>query len=121
MSDLPKARGKRPAFADDPAIDSLTAMVLALAGEVVVLRERLDTMERLADGRNLFSRAEIEAYVATPEIDAEREAWRGKFLERVLRSVEARLEEATAGETAERYDATVREISEPAPLGPRST
>ncbi len=28
MSELPKARGKRPAFADDPTVDSLTAMVL---------------------------------------------------------------------------------------------
>jgi len=115
MSDLPKARGKRPAFADDPAIDSLAAMVLALAGEVVVLRERLDTLERLADTRGLIPRAEIETYRASPAIDAERETWRAKFLERVLLSVEARLEEAKAGETAERYDAVVNEISEPEP------
>lgn len=115
MSELPKARGKRPAFADDPAVDSLTAMVLALAGEVAVLRERLDTIERLIERRGGPTRAEIEAYAPPPEIDADREAWRAKFLERVLRSVEARLEEAMAGETAERYDAAVREISEGGP------
>ena len=111
MSELPKARGKRPAFADDPTVDSLTAMVLALAGEVVVLRERLDTIERLAENRGGPSRAEIDGYTAPPEIDAEREAWRMKFLERVLRSVEARLEEAMAGETNETYAGAVREIS----------
>ena len=90
-------------------------MVLALAGEVVVLRERLDTIERLAEKRGGPSRAEIDAYTAPPEIDAERETWRAKFLERVLRSVEARLEEAMAGETNERYESTVRAISESGP------
>lgn len=112
MSDLPKARGKRPAFSDDPIVDSLTSMVLALAAEVSVLHERLDTVERVAESKGALSRADIEAYRATPEVDAMREKWRAEFLDRVLRSVQARLEEATAGETAESYEKTVKEIGE---------
>ena len=42
------ARGRRPYFFDDPNIDKLLAMIMALAGEVSVLPERLDTHEMLA-------------------------------------------------------------------------
>jgi len=112
VSNLPKARGKRPAFSDDPIVDSLTSMVLALAAEISVLRERLDTVERVAEAKGVLSRAELDAYRATQAVDAEREQWRAEFLDRVLRSVQARLEEATAGETAESYDKAVQEISE---------
>ena len=34
-----KAKGKRPVYFDDPQIDKLLGIVLALAGEVSVLRE----------------------------------------------------------------------------------
>lgn len=121
MSDLPKARGKRPAFSDDPIVDSLTSMVLALAAEVSVLHERLDTVERVAEAKRAFTHADIEAYRATPEVDAAREKWRADFLERVLRSVQARLDEATAGETVESYDKAIQEIGElTAPVAPKN-
>lgn len=112
MSDLPKARGKRPAFSDDPIVDNLTSMVLALAAEISVLHERLDTVERVAEAKGAVTRAEIEAYRPSAEVDAVREKWRADFLDRVLRSVQTRLEEATVGETAEGYEKTVREISD---------
>ena len=41
------ANGKRPYFFDNPDIDRLIAIVLAMAGELAVARERLDTVERL--------------------------------------------------------------------------
>ena len=120
MSDLPKARGKRPAFSDDPIVDSLTAMVLALAAEISVLHERLDTVERVAEQKGAVTRAEIEAYRPTQAVDEAREKWRAEFLDRVLRSVQARLDEATAGETTESYEKAVKEISELAgPAGNR--
>ena len=42
------AKGRRPYFFDDPDIDKLLAMIMALVGEVSVMRERMDTHERLA-------------------------------------------------------------------------
>jgi len=42
-----KAKGKRPFYFDNPESDKLLAIVMALAGEVSVLRECLDTLERL--------------------------------------------------------------------------
>ena len=60
---------------------------MALAGEVSVLRERLDTVERLAAAKGLFTQHDIEAYRPDEAVMAERERWRTEYLERVLRVV----------------------------------
>ena len=58
-----KAKGRRPEFHDDPAIDRLLSLTMAVVGEVSVLRERMDTVERLLDHKGSISRADIDAYV----------------------------------------------------------
>ena len=86
-SELPrKAKGDRPVYLDEGAIDQLLAMVMTLSGELVVLRERLDTAERLLgeDGR---LKAAIDAYRPSAEVGAEREAWRARFLDLLLTPV----------------------------------
>lgn len=106
-----RAKGKRPTFFDDPQIDKLLGIVMALAGEVSVLRERLDTVERLAEAEGLFRRAEVDAYQPDEAAAAEREAWRAEYIERVLRVVHQELEGIEKGETAESYEAAVRAVS----------
>lgn len=83
-----KAKGRRPSFFDDPNVDKLLAIIAALSGEVAVLRQRLDTHERLAAARGLYTPADIEAYVTTVEDDDERAHWRAEFLARVFRVLE---------------------------------
>lgn len=82
---LIRPRGKAPQFHDDPAVDRLWAVVTALAGEVATLRDRLDAHERLAEKTGAYSRADVDAYEPTPEIDAERGKWREAYLSRVYR------------------------------------
>jgi hypothetical protein len=83
---LPRqTQGKRPHFFDDPAIDQMMTFVLELSAEVSVLRERLDTVERLLDAHGSVTRAQIEAYVAPPDVDAARTAARDAFIKRVFR------------------------------------
>ena len=82
------AKGSRPQFFSDPAVDKLLAMVMALAGEVSVLRDRNDTWERLAEAKGLIERSEIEAYRPSKQVLAERDAWREEFLSQVLRIVD---------------------------------
>ncbi len=106
-----KAKGKRPAFFSDPQIDTVMGVVMALAGEVSVLRERLDTVVRLAAAKGLFTQRDIEAYRPDEVVRAERERWRTEYLERILRVVHQELEEADKGETAESYRAAVRAVS----------
>ena len=110
-----KAKGKRPAFADDPQVDRLVAMVMALAGEVSVLRERLDSVERLLARTGSLDRAEIDGFEPDEEAAAERERWRAAFLDRVLWIVRASLDEDEAGESHATYEAVVDAVSEPDP------
>ena len=87
-----KAKGARPYFFDDPAIDKLLAMLMGLAGEVSVLRDRLDTVERLAEQNKLFTRSEVENYQPDEDALRERAALRAVFLSEVTRIIEAELE-----------------------------
>jgi hypothetical protein len=80
-----KAKGKRPVYLQNPEQDQLLAIALALAGEVSVLRERLDTLERIAETKGLFTVADIEAYQPDPQVEQEREQWRADYIARVLR------------------------------------
>lgn len=83
---LPRqTKGKRPSFFDDPAIDQVMTFVLELATELSVVRTRLDTVERLLDEHGSVTRAAIEAYEAPAAVEAERDAWRAAYFDRVLR------------------------------------
>lgn len=83
-----KAKGKRPIYFQDPEVDKLLAIVMALAGEVSVLRERLDTLERLLAEKEIISLAEIEAYQPDEQVMQEREQWRTDYIARLLRVIE---------------------------------
>ena len=83
---LPRVhKGRRPSFFEDPAIDQVMTFVLELATELAVVRERLDTVERLLDAKTAITRQDIEDYRADPEVAEERAAWREAYLKRVLR------------------------------------
>lgn len=79
------AKGKAPRFHDDRAIDQLMAMITALTAEVSILRERLDTHERLAERHRLYNRDEIENYQPDATAAKERNAQRQRLLRKVYR------------------------------------
>jgi hypothetical protein len=82
---LPRtAKGERPQFSAAPEVDRVMAIAMAIASEVAVLRERLDTFETLSASRGLVSAADIESFVPTAEHEKRREQWRHDFLDRVL-------------------------------------
>lgn len=73
--DVPK--GHRPQVFDDPAIDQLYAAYVALATELSVAFDRIDTLERLLMERTGLSPTAIEQYTpdaAATEIRAQRRA-----------------------------------------------
>ncbi|MDX2144063.1 MAG: hypothetical protein SFV19_11955 [Rhodospirillaceae bacterium] len=83
---LPRvAKGKRPQFFDDPAIDQMMTFILELSAEVSVLYDRLDTVERLLDANGTISRADVENYRAPEAVENERMARRDGYLKRVFR------------------------------------
>jgi len=87
-----KAKGKRPVYFNDPQIDKLLGITMALIGEVSVLRERLDTIERIAAAKGLFSLAEIEAYQPDEDTAQAREQLRSEYIARVLRVLQEEVE-----------------------------
>ena len=94
---LRTARGKRPRYFSDPDSDRLLAILVALIGEVAVLRDRLDANERLTEKHGLFPRNEIEHFVPAADEKAARDAWREQYLERIFRILQSEQEEMTAG------------------------
>lgn len=105
------AKGRRPYFFDDHNIDKLLAMLMALAGEVSVIRERLDTHERLGEKKRLASPKAIEGYKPTDAVDAERVKWRADYVARILRIVTDELEQVKRQETDKQYEKIVEEVS----------
>ncbi|MEI6419498.1 MAG: hypothetical protein WCO82_10545 [Sphingomonadales bacterium] len=82
-----RAKGKRPAYFEDPAVDRLLSITLALAGEVSVLRQRLDTVERLLEAKGNLDRSAIESFTPDAATARERGEATSAFVHRVMRGV----------------------------------
>ncbi len=87
-----KAKGKRPAYFEDPAIDRLMSITMALAGEVSVMRERMDTIERLLEAKGSINRADIESYEPDRAAGTERGLITREFIQRIMRGVQQDME-----------------------------
>jgi hypothetical protein len=87
-----KAKGRRPEFHEDPAIDRLLSLTMALVGEVSVLRERIDTTERLLEAKGSISRADIEGYVPDKAAAEERGLATRAYIARVMRGFQQEVE-----------------------------
>ena len=83
---LPRlTKGKRPYFFEDKSVDQMMTFVLELMTEVMVLRDRQDTLERALDEKGTISREDLRAYIPDADVEVERNAERAAFINRVLR------------------------------------
>lgn len=82
-----KAKGQRPSYFEDPAVDRLLSITLAMAGELGVLRDRVDTVERLLAAGQTVTPEAVDAYMPTEEVRAARDAWRETYLSVVLKAI----------------------------------
>jgi hypothetical protein len=113
LNSTAKAKGRRPYFFDDPAVDKLLAMTMALAGELAVTRERLDTVERILGGKGLLSAAEIDAWRPDEPAKQERAALRQEFIARVLMILQNELEELEQQKAVADYEGLQNELAQP--------
>ena len=90
-----KARGKRPWFLDSQDGERVLNIVMAVAQELDVMRQRVDTVERLLDKNGAVTRADIEAFKPSKEESEERGAWTQEYLARILRIVQQENEAIT--------------------------
>lgn len=87
-----RAKGKRPDFLGDPSAERMLSILLAVAGEVSVLKERLDTVERLLDAKGTISRADIEVYNPGADAAYERAVMTKEYIARIMRGVQQDME-----------------------------
>ena len=82
---LPRvAKGRRPEFYDDPAVDQLFAIVTALTGEVSVLYDRLDSLEGALIAARSLAPGAVEAHVPDAVGSAQRTRRRDELIRRVF-------------------------------------
>jgi len=62
----------------------MLAMIAALASELAVTRERLDTVERLAEASGAIDRAAIESFTPDAAQSAERDGIRRRLIARLF-------------------------------------
>jgi hypothetical protein len=106
-----KAKGKRPAYFADPAIDRTLSIVMALVGEVCVMRERMDTIERLLDAKGTISRADIESYTPDRVAGQERAMLTKAYIARIMRGVQQDMEALAESEpTVEELSRELRDL-----------
>jgi hypothetical protein len=109
---LPRTvRGKRPEFFDTPGVDEAMSMILVLAQELAVLRERLDSAEIVAARHGIPLSAEIEALVLDEATLKSREAWRQGFYDRLFYLAAQRRAEMEQHQTSESFTRVIEETA----------
>ncbi len=103
-----KSLGQRPWFLENRDAERVLQIALALAQELSVTRDRLDTLERLLEAHGVLKREEIESFVPSQAASAERIRKTREYIATILRVVQQELEAAAAGET----DPAVEQVSE---------
>ena len=77
---------------EDPAMDILLGIVVSLANEVYVLRDRLRIIEKMLEAKGTISRADVEAYKPTPDEEEEIRKDNDAFIARLFRVFEGDLD-----------------------------
>ena len=91
--ELPRvAKGKKPIYLDERSIDNLMAMIMTLTQEISVLRDRLDTIEKLLVNKKSITLEDIETFEPDDDLIKERKDRRQMLLKRVLRPIDKELE-----------------------------
>ena len=106
------AKGKRPEFYPIAGLDHVMSMIMVLAEELSVLRDRLDSAERVAKAHGIDLSAGIEKLELDQEALEAREARRQDFLARLFYLARKDASEAAAAETEAGYKQAIEEIAE---------
>jgi hypothetical protein len=102
-----KPAGKRPYFLN-PETERVLAITMAVAQELALARQRIDTLERLLAVKGVVSRGEVDGFAPSPDEYAERALWTQEFIDRILRIVQ---QEGQAAEAAAKGEKAVPEIT----------
>ena len=80
--------GKNPVFFDDPVLDRMMGMILTLAEELAVTRERLDSLERVMLSEGVIGENAVDELVPDPAVQRLRQEQHQRLVARLLAGVE---------------------------------
>jgi hypothetical protein len=83
------AKGRRAQFYGEPGVDQLFGIVTALAAELSVAFERIETLERVLEKSGALRRSELETWMPDAAESVARSAAREALIERVFQVLEA--------------------------------
>ena len=107
------AKGKRPQFSGTAGVDQVMSMVLVLASELCVVRDRLDAIERIAALKGVDLAGEIDRLPLDQTALAERETRRQELFQRLYYLMCKEADELARAETADRYNSVIDDIARP--------
>jgi hypothetical protein len=81
---VPQINDPRPQYFKDADLDRIMAVVLNLANELWVAKDRIFVLEQLLAQRGAATTAEVDAYQPSGEAKARLEADRKEYIARVL-------------------------------------
>lgn len=82
----------KPVYFDDPAIDKVLSIVLELAAELHVVKDRLRVIEKMLEQKGQIRREDIDRYQPTPEEQQEIREERDKYIARLFRDITSDLQ-----------------------------
>jgi len=104
-----KAKGKRPYYFSNPDVDKLLSMIMALTGELAIARDRIDTLERVAAAKELFSSEDIENFELDAKALEARASRHRQLLREVNRIIIGELEDLEEADEKD-YSAVVEQV-----------
>jgi hypothetical protein len=106
------SRGKRPQFYSTAGMDDAMSMIIVLAQELSVLRDRVDAIERVSAARGIDLAKEIDALVLDQAALDARELQRQQLFERLYYVVRKQAHELEQAESKQLYDQVISETAQ---------
>jgi hypothetical protein len=107
-----KSKGGRPFFFNSAETERVMNIAMAIATEVAVIRERIDTIERLLQTKGILKQSEIESFIPSDEQAEERQLWHARYAARILRIVQQELDAVAHPENNKPMQQIADEINE---------
>jgi len=89
-----------PPFFAAPGVDTLLYMVLAIAAELSSVSEQLDTLRRVVAAKGVLTLQDLDSFVPTSSMAAERAARREEFIATLLASLASEADALARATTA---------------------
>lgn len=107
-----KAKGARPYFLNSPEVEKVLNITMAVATELAVAHERIDTLERILESKGILTRQEIEDFAPNDEQAEERQLWHARYAARIMRIVQQEIQEVQNPQDSKDMHQIANEINE---------